>query len=176
VLFVGRICRTKNLPALLEAVRPLDNVHLTIAGPDDNDGTSEAMAPLLAAMGDRVAVRGWVDAQTRDALIDAADIAVLPSMTENCGNYAAEAAARRRPVVVTSAAGIAGFLGDAAVVVDPTVDGLRAGIARMAADPTLRALYAERAFERVGALAPEEVAAAQERIYYDALRCFERRS
>ena len=50
VLFVGRICRTKNLPALLEAIAHTPNTHLTIAGPDDNDGTSEAIGPLLTAL------------------------------------------------------------------------------------------------------------------------------
>src|SRR5205085_2706320 len=43
VVFVGRICRTKGLLQLLEAVRPLEDVCVTIAGPDDLDGTLVAL-------------------------------------------------------------------------------------------------------------------------------------
>ena len=169
VVFVGRLCRTKNLPALLEAVQALDGVRLTIAGPDDNDGTREAMEPLLEKLRDRVTLRGWVDTAARDALIDSADLAILPSATENFGNFAAEAAARRRPVVVTNACGVADFMRDAAVIVDPTVDGLREGIAQLVRDAAKRHELAEAGWRRVQDLDPAGVAEKQEQIYRDAI-------
>ena len=170
VLFVGRICRTKNLLALVDAVHPLDDVRLTIAGPDDNDGTSAALRKAAAALPPgRVEFRDWVSADERDALIAAADICVLPSITENFGNYAVEAARGMRPLVVTTATGVAEFLGDTALVVDPTADALRAAIEKLAADPALRDDLAAAGYRRVAELHPGDVAAAQEQIYRDVL-------
>lgn len=171
VLFVGRICRTKGLANLLEAVGFLDNVRLTIAGPDDRDGTASALVERAASLpAGRVTFRGWVTPAERDALIASAHVCVLPSITENFGNFAVEAAAARRPVIVTRTSGVAEFLGEAALVVGPSVAELREAIARLAADADLRAVLADRAYRRVGDLLPANVAAAQEAIYREALR------
>ena len=170
VVFVGRICRTKNLAAFLTAVEPLANVRVTLAGPDDNDGTRQAIAPIVARMRDRVVLSGHITANERDALIADADICVLPSITENFGNFAVEAAGGRRPVIVTTASGVAEFLGDAAVVVDPTVAALREAVVRLAADPALRDRLADAAYAKVTELAPRNMAATEERIYREALR------
>jgi glycosyltransferase involved in cell wall biosynthesis len=170
VLFVGRICRTKGLDLLVEAVRPLANVRVTIAGPDDDDGTSAELQRAAATMPDgRVVLRGWVTGDERDRLIAASDICVLPSITENFGNFAVEAARGRRPVVVTNTSGVAGFLGDAALVVDPTVDALRGAIERLAGDPALRDDLGGAGMRRVADLDPATVAAAQEQIYRAAI-------
>ncbi|HUR78326.1 MAG TPA: glycosyltransferase family 4 protein [Acidimicrobiales bacterium] len=170
VLFVGRICRTKGLPALVEAVTALEGVRLTIAGPDDADGTSEQLRARASALPPgRLDMRGWVTPHERDELIASSDICVLPSITENFGNFAVEAAARRRPVVVTRTSGVAEFLEDAAMVVEPTVDALRAAIGRLVADPALRDSLAERGLQRAAALGPATIAQAQEDIYARAL-------
>jgi glycosyltransferase involved in cell wall biosynthesis len=170
VVFVGRICRTKGLLSLLEAVRPLENVRLTIAGPDDADGTSDALHSLAATLPDgRVEFHGWVTPETRNDLIASSHICVLPSLTENFGNFAVEAASGHRPVIVTRNTGVAEFLGDAALIVESDAAELRAAIARLAADPALRDDLAQRAFDRVAELEPSHVAAAQEAIYRRAL-------
>ncbi|HVV36799.1 MAG TPA: glycosyltransferase [Acidimicrobiales bacterium] len=171
LLFVGRICRTKGLLNLVEAVRPLDNVQLTIAGPDDQDGTSEALRVATATLPPgRVVMHGWVTPAERDRLIAESHIAVLPSVTENFGNFAIEAASGQRPVVVTRTSGVAEFLADAALIVEPNAEALRAAIVRLVDDPELRAALAARGHDRATALAPATVAEAQERIYGDALR------
>lgn len=171
VLFVGRICRTKGLDLLVDAVRPLSNVRVTIAGPDDEDGTSRDLQRAVSTLPPgRIVMRDWVTAMERDELIAGADICVLPSISENFGNFAVEAARGRRPVVVTNTAGVAEVLGDNALVVDPTAQALRGAIERLASDPGLRDELGEAGMRCVAALAPATVAAAQERIYRAALR------
>src|SRR5205085_5005130 len=101
----------------------------------------------------------------RDALIASAHICVLPSVTENFGNFAVEAASGKRPVIVTRTSGVAEFLGDAALIVEPTVGSLRAAIVRLVGDEALRDDLAARGYERVATLEPATVAAAQEAIY-----------
>ncbi|MEY2418827.1 MAG: hypothetical protein QOG90_1507 [Actinomycetota bacterium] len=177
IVFVGRICRTKGLLELLEAVRPLDDVCLTIAGPDDGDGTSESLHAAASTLpAGRVEFRGWVTPEERNELIASADLCVLPSVTENFGNFAVEAASGRRPVIVTRTAGVAEFLEDAALIVEPNAQSLRDAITRLVGDPALRDQLAERGYERARALEPSHVAEAQERIYFDALRSSDRSS
>jgi glycosyltransferase involved in cell wall biosynthesis len=171
LLFVGRICRTKGLLNLVEAVRGLDRVCLTIAGPDDGDGTMERLREAAASLPpERIEIRGWVTPEERNALIASAHICVLPSVTENFGNFAVEAASGNRPVVVTSNTGVAEFLGDAALIVEPTAEGLRAAIATLVDAPALRETLAQRGHARVQELEPERVAELQEAIYARALR------
>ena len=170
LVFVGRICRTKGLLPLVEAVRTLDGVRLTIAGPDDADGTMERLREAVAKLpAGRVTIRGWVSPSERNELIAASHICVLPSITENFGNFAVEAASGYRPVVVTKDTGVAEFLGDAALVVEPTAAALRDALERLVNDASLRDTLAQRAYARVAVLEPEHVAEAQERIYRDAL-------
>jgi glycosyltransferase involved in cell wall biosynthesis len=177
VLFVGRICRTKGLLSLVEAVRELDGVHLTIAGPDDGDGTSESVRALAATLpAGRVSLRGWITPEERNEMIAQSHICVLPSVTENFGNFAVEAASGHRPVVVTRNTGVAEFLGDDALIVEPNAPALREAIARLVDDAGLRESLAERGYQRVAELEPAHVADAQERIYYDALRSSDRSS
>jgi glycosyltransferase involved in cell wall biosynthesis len=170
LLFVGRICRTKNLPALVDAVAAIDDVRLTIAGPDDRDGTSDTLRAMTSSLPDRVVVRGWVSLEERDQLIAASDVCVLPSITENFGNFAVEGASGRRPVIVTRPSGVAEFLEGAALIVEPTTAALREAIVRLASDADLRASLADAGYARAADLAPAKVAAAQEAIYRNALR------
>jgi glycosyltransferase involved in cell wall biosynthesis len=177
LLFVGRICRTKGLLSLVEAVRDLDGVHLTIAGPDDGDGTSESLRALAATLPvGRVTMRGWITPDERTKLIAESHICVLPSVTENFGNFAVEAASGHRPVVVTRNTGVAEFLGDDALIVESNAPELREAIVRLVGDVALRDSLANRGYRRVAELEPAHVAEAQERIYYDALRSSDRRS
>jgi glycosyltransferase involved in cell wall biosynthesis len=117
-----------------------------------------------------VSICGWVSPAERDALIASSHICVLPSVTENFGNFAVEAASRRRPVIVTRNTGVAEFLGDTAVIVESTAESLRDAIVHLVESAALRDELADRAFERVESLDPARVAATQEAIYRKALR------
>jgi glycosyltransferase involved in cell wall biosynthesis len=111
VLSLGRIARKKGLVDLVRAVVNLPSVYALIVGPDDADGTFDDVSHAARAGDGRVLVdRGGIWGPEKLAALVDADCFALPSMTENFGNAAAEAAAVGVPVVVTEECGIAEVL------------------------------------------------------------------
>jgi glycosyltransferase involved in cell wall biosynthesis len=132
VLSIGRISRTKGLTELVRAVSPLRSVHVLIAGPDDRDGTLTELYRAAPTLGGRLHVEAaglW--GMDKIAALADADCFALPSLTENFGNSAAEAAAGGLPVVVSDACGVAEILDRSAhrVVVSGALDELTEAIA-----------------------------------------------
>jgi glycosyltransferase involved in cell wall biosynthesis len=111
VLSLGRIARKKGLIDLVRAATDLPSVHVMIVGPDSGDGTLGDVARAAREIDGRVHVDadGLWGPDKFAALVDA-DCFALPSMTENFGNAAAEAAAVGLPVVVSDACGVAEVL------------------------------------------------------------------
>lgn len=169
VSYVGRLHAKKQLPALVASLAALTDVTAVIAGPDD-DGTRAVLDALIDRhrLADRVTVRGWLEADERDALVGRSRCFVLPSVTENFGNAAAEAMALGVPVVVTRGCGIADLVEAAgAGVVITDVSELTAALAAVLGGDAAAMGRAGRA--AVAALGPAEVSAAQEAIYRRAL-------
>lgn len=109
ILYLGRINWKKNL---LELVRAMSNIplgYLVIVGSDE-DGYSKVVADAATSLGlkGRVTILarsiGGVD---KEALFAACDVFVLPSLSENFGNAALEAAIRAKPIIVTDRTGVA---------------------------------------------------------------------
>ena len=163
VLFLGRLSFIKGLDLLvqafsrIEALRALPDrptpagwgprgrataPRLIIAGPDDQDGSLEAIRALI----DQLNLSGRVDitgplygTAKRQAFTDA-DLFVLPSKSESFGNAAAESIASGVPVLVTRGCGIASLIDErAGLTVECTVEGLRAGLERLLNDNALSA-------------------------------------
>jgi glycosyltransferase involved in cell wall biosynthesis len=141
ILSVGRISFEKGLDLLLRALADLPGVHLAVIGPDGGDGTLERLTGLRdeLALGDRAHFLGPSDERGLGETYADADVFVLPSRNESFGLVAAEAVACGVPTVVTDHCGIAETLGDAALVVPCSVEGIRDGVARLLADHELRA-------------------------------------
>ena len=170
VLNVGRVSFKKGLDLLLEAVAPLDGVHVAIVGPDDGDGTLRRLEALRDRLGlrDRVHLPG----PTGDpaAAYADADVFALPSRNESFGMVAAEAAAAGMPVVVTDRCGVAELLADrGALVVPCEADAIRGAIARVLAEPELRARLSAGGREVARATTWDAVAERQEALYRLAL-------
>src|SRR5271165_4505906 len=92
---------------------------------------------------------GWIDDQTRTALLARADVLAYPSVYEGFGFPPLEAMALGTPVVASTAGALPEVLGDAAVLVPPgDPDGLAAALARVLDDPDLAAALAARGSER----------------------------
>jgi glycosyltransferase involved in cell wall biosynthesis len=144
VLSVGRISFKKGLDLLLRAVSDLPGVHLAVIGPDDGDGTLKRLIALRdeLAVGDRVQFLGPSDEHGLGATYADADVFVLASRNESFGMVAAEAAACGVPTVVTDHCGVAETLGESALVVPCTIEGIREAIAQLLATPELRARLA----------------------------------
>lgn len=149
VLNVGRVSFKKGLDLLLEAVAPLDGVHVAIVGPDDGDGTLgrlQEQARILG-LGERLHLVGPLDTSRPEEVYGDADVFALPSRDENFGVVVAEAASVGKAIVVSDRCGVAELLEDAALVVPVDAGATREALARLLADPDLR--------ERLGAAARE---------------------
>jgi glycosyltransferase involved in cell wall biosynthesis len=106
VLFLGRLTYKKGLDVLAGAFgrlcRERDDVHLVIAGPDDEAYTPKVMRWLASEnVGDRATFTGMLLGADKLAALAAADVFVLPSYSENFGVAVIEAMACRLPVVIS---------------------------------------------------------------------------
>lgn len=144
----------KGLSLLLRALAGLRNRGIDIATALVGDGPLRGrLADEARELGLNEAVRmlGWRD--DVDAILDQADILVLPSLADECLPYVIlEAMAHRLPVVSTDVAGIPEMVldGDTGLVVPPSDrDELAAALARLAADPVQARAMGERGRRRV---------------------------
>jgi glycosyltransferase involved in cell wall biosynthesis len=108
VLFLGRLHPLKGLDLLLEAwplamreLGPGDRWHLVIAGPDEQ-GTRARLERQAQELGlGNVRFAGPLDEAEKARALADADLAVLPSRSENFGIVVAEALAAGVPVITT---------------------------------------------------------------------------
>ncbi len=131
VLFVGRIQHLKGIDVLLEAIAlvardpalAVPKVLIVGGEPPAGDACMSHLRALIAQFGLEKTVV-FTGAKGQDELVQyyrAADLLVLPSRYESFGMVALEAMACGRPVVVTSACGVATLIedGEDGVVVPP---------------------------------------------------------
>lgn len=112
LLFLGRVDPHKGLHWLLPAIaeqrdRGLD-IHLVIAGggyPHHIEAVRQQAASL--GLGDCVQLAGHVEGEHKQLLLQASNLFVLPSRSENFAFAAAEAMAAGLPVIITDNVGLA---------------------------------------------------------------------
>jgi len=127
VLFLGRLHPLKGLDLLLPAWKAATRAvslgsqwQLVIAGPDEA-GTRASLERMSRDLGlGNVTFLGPVDGEEKAALLAEADLAVLPSRSENFGIVVAEALAAGVPVVTTTATPWGEIAGDCGWCVEPT--------------------------------------------------------
>jgi glycosyltransferase involved in cell wall biosynthesis len=140
VVSLGRIARKKGLADLVAAIAAVPDLHAAIVGPDDRDGALEQVLQIRADRGltERVHVvpRGAWGPEKAQVFADA-DVFCLPSVTENFGIAAAEAAAVGLPVVVSEECGVAEWLEPASSRVVPLhdIDGLAKALDALTSGP-----------------------------------------
>jgi glycosyltransferase involved in cell wall biosynthesis len=151
VMVVGALERRKGHAVLLDAARRLrparTDVRLVFCGDGGERAALEASAADLAGS---VIFAGF----HRDvaACLAAADVVALPSLHEGLGVAALEAMAAGRPVVASRVGGLAEVVvaEDTGLLVPPNdAEALAAAIARLAADPALRARFGAAGHARV---------------------------
>jgi glycosyltransferase involved in cell wall biosynthesis len=158
ILFLGRLCRAKGIPELLDAfaaLRPVEGWHATLAG--DGEVLETRMAIDHLGLAHRVRVPGWVGSDAVAALLQEADILVLPSLIENLPMCVVEAFAHGIAVVCTHVGALPDIVEHerTGLLVSPEdALALTAALRRLLIDPDLRA--------RLGAQARAEHAARLE--------------
>jgi glycosyltransferase involved in cell wall biosynthesis len=144
ILFLGFLSRRKGVHDLIEALaRPELRAlpwSVTLAGGGAEQQTFEAQAER-AGIRHRLTFPGWVDREETRALLDGADLLVLPSYGEGMAMSVLEAMAFGLCVVCTPVGALAEVVEDgvSALVVPPgDVEELAATLAKAIGDPDLR--------------------------------------
>ena len=150
VLFLSRLHPKKRPDLLLQALSQLAgrnyDFHLILAGSGESDYL-KYLEDLVTSLGlnSRTSIPGFVMGQDKDFLLQAADIFVLPSFSENFGIAVAEAMAAGLPVVVTPDIQISPEIAaePAGLVVVGEVEPLAGAIAQLIDSPDLRSQLGE---------------------------------
>jgi len=144
VLFVGKLRYYKGVDVLLEALRELPRVHLTIVGSGPMERAWRARVHQLN-LAERVQFVGQVENEDLPRYYAACDIFVLPSSerSEAFGVVQLEAMAAGKPVICTELGTGTSFVnvhGETGLVVPPRAPrALASAIAQLSSDATLRA-------------------------------------
>lgn len=127
LLFVGRLSKQKNVPALLEALwLTKRNVHLDIIGEGPDH---EAIAKMIANFKlTNVTEHGRLDRYAVMKFYETSDALIMPSLYEAQPLVLLEAMAARIPIIGTNVIGVAEHIQDAGIITDPTPQGLAQGI------------------------------------------------
>lgn len=145
VLFLSRLHPKKRPDLLLQALSQLAaqnyDFHLILAGSGEVDYLSY-LTNLVSSLGlqERTSIPGFVTGGDKNLLLQAADIFVLPSFSENFGVAVAEAMAAGLPVVITPDVQISPEIAaeQAGLVVEGEVEPLANAIAQLLTSPNLR--------------------------------------
>lgn len=169
--YVGRLALEKGLDLLCEAVEPLSDVQLLLAGDGPLAG-SLAQRAQAAAWNDRMRLTGSLTHAAAARLMGALDVLILPSRTmpywkEQFGHVLIEAMAAGVPVIGSDSGAIPEVIGQAGLVFpEGSVTGLRECLERLRKDADLRADLAARGRARVLEHYTHDHIAAQTAAFY----------
>lgn len=135
-LFVGTLSPRKDPVTAVEALEFVEpQLDLIMVGPDRGSGRDVRAAVERLGLGERVQLRGHVDAAELARLYRDASCLVFPSLYEGFGLPVLEAMASGTPVVAANTSSIPEIAGGAAILVQPARPAaLAGGIERAIAD------------------------------------------
>ncbi len=170
ILYIGRISPIKNLDQLVRAfhVASPEQTRLVLVGPTLEPGYAGVLTELIATLGleDQVLLTGPLYGEEKLSALAAADLFVLPSLSESYGNAAAEAVAAGVPVLLTETCGIAPQIhGRAGLAVPVGVDTLAAGMHTLMEKEEERDSLTRRRGEVLQDLSWDEPLAQTEQMY-----------
>jgi glycosyltransferase involved in cell wall biosynthesis len=152
LLYVGSLKPHKNVAALirsLSSLNDLTDVQIVCAGERLEEDVALHALCMSTGVGDRVRSLGWLPEPDLIAAYRAATAVVMPSLYEGFGFPVLEAMACGTPVIGSNAASIPEVMGDAGILVDPSVQGdLANAIRSVLDDSSLRDSLREKGLRR----------------------------
>ena len=175
ILYIGRISPIKNLIPFVEAFHEagLKHSHLVLVGPMLEPDYADKLQARIHALEleDRVLLAGPLYGEEKLAALAAADLFVLPSLSESYGNAAGEAVAARVPVLLTNTCGIAEIIhGRAGLSVPLHKSALTDGLRTMLHDAGRRQELTNRRADVITELSWEKPLQQTEKLYQQILR------
>jgi glycosyltransferase involved in cell wall biosynthesis len=173
VLFLSRIDRKKGIELLLEAFadvrKEIENLMLVIAGSGDRSyELSLREKAKQLKMSESTLWTGFVSGEEKAAVLNAAEIFVLPSYSENFGIAAAEAFAAGKACILSDQVGLAqeARRNNAAIVTSCNKDALAGAMKNILSDSTQQATLglAARKFA-TDHLSPEAIGTQLDNVY-----------
>lgn len=151
VLYVGCLEMRKNIGHLLDAVRPLDAVHLVIAGQPGFGYREKIRQKIDAFPQDRLNLLETVSRSQLPNLYRGAVATMLPSWEEGFGLPILEAMANSCPVVTSNRSANAEVGADAAILIDPAApDQSQRALERLLSDKQYRDSIVAAGLKRAG--------------------------
>lgn len=151
--FLGRLGERKGCYDLVKALALLDSdvrAHLQVVMAGDGDVDGVRRAAQNAGVESALEFPGWIDQNTRAALLSSADVLLLPSHQEGLPMAVLEGMAAGLAVLTTPVGGIPDVIDDGSngVLVEPGhPEQLAAALERLTTDPPLRRRLGEAALK-----------------------------
>ena len=176
ILYAGRLSHEKGLKYLLDAVKNIKkefkDLQLYIVGEDPEEENLKEYARKLK-IDNVVKFRGWISKRELVYFYSAADVVVVPSLSEPFGRVPIEAMACGKPVVGSNVGGIPDYLNDGVTgfLTEPkNIDALSEKIKMILEDKELAERLAENAYNYVlENLTWEKVAKRTQKEVYEKL-------
>lgn len=152
LLFLGRICKTKGVGELLEALPFLKEKYPDIKVYLGGIWEDKELKAIAGQFPDEVVSLGWVSGEEKGKYLSMCDIFVLPSYFEGQPVAVLEAMAASCAVVAAGVGGIPQMIenGINGILVEPeSMDALCAGLDKALSDPDLCKRLGEKAREKV---------------------------
>jgi glycogen synthase len=160
VVYVGRLARSKGVPALVQAAALLrtPDARVLLVGDGPARATIERMIHRHG-LADRVRITGFMAHREIPAVLRHADVFCLPSHYEELGTAVLEAMQAGLPIVASDTGGIPAAVGPAARLVPPGDAGaLAAALDALLADPAQAMQLARLGRERPQSMGWERLA------------------
>jgi len=164
LLFVGRLSKQKNVPALLKALfLTKRRVHLDIIGEgEERAAIEQAIADLKLT---NVTLHGRLERAEVMKFYKTCDALIMPSLYEAQPLVLLEAMAARIPIIGTAVIGVEDHIEGAGIVVKPTAPGLAAGIKQYDTDYAILPRLVEEAYSRAEKLRWQHTLKEYEALY-----------
>lgn len=151
VLFVGCFEIRKNITHILDAVKPVPNLHLVLVGLPGYGYDEKIKNKIMAFPNDRLHLLGGMGRKNLARLYKNAVATLLPSWEEGFGLPILEAMSMSCPMITSNRSANAEIAGDGAILIDPSdPNQSRLAIKRLLEDKPFRKQMIEAGLKRAG--------------------------